>query len=111
MNSERRYTEDEVDRILDRATEPDLARGAGAGGSMGLTLRELHEIGREVGIPEEVITQAASSLDRPAPKPDARQTPRTDDRRGAHGGASTRAHGPGVESPGDRPPGDVRREG
>ena len=76
MNSERRYTEDEVDRILDRATEADLARGSspGADGSTGLTLRELHEIGREVGIPEEVITQAATSLDRPAPKPDAGQT-------------------------------------
>ncbi len=76
MNSERRYTEDEVDRILDRATEADLARGSspGADGSMGLTLHELHEIGREVGIPEEVITQAATSLDRPAPKLDAPRT-------------------------------------
>ena len=85
MNSERRYTEDEVDRILDRATEADLARGSspGADGSTGLTLRELHEIGREVGIPEEVITQAATSLDRPAPKPDAGRP--SSDRRSAWG--------------------------
>ena len=73
MTSERRYTEDEVSRILDRATEVDSARGPGAGGSTGLTLRELHEIGKEVGIPEEVITQAATSLD-PEPKPATTQT-------------------------------------
>ena len=74
MNSERRYTEDEVGKILDLATEADSARGPGAGGSMGLTLRELHEIGQEVGIPEEVITRAATSLDRPEPKPAATET-------------------------------------
>ncbi len=73
MNSERRNTEDEVGKILDRATEADSER-AGAGGSTGLTLRELHEIGKEVGIPEEVITQAATSLDRPEPKPAGTQT-------------------------------------
>lgn len=72
MNPERRYTEEEVGKILDRATEADLERGAG--GSTGLTLRELHEIGKEVGISEEVITQAATSLDRPAPRQAATQT-------------------------------------
>ncbi len=74
MNSERRYTEDEVAKILDRATEAESARGASAGGSTDLTLRELHEIGKEVGIPEEVITQAATSLDRPEPQRVATQT-------------------------------------
>ncbi len=74
MKSERRYTEDEVGKILDLATEADSAGGPGAGGSTGLTLRELHEIGQEVGIPEEVITRAATSLDRPEPKPVAPQT-------------------------------------
>ncbi len=74
MNSERRYTEDEVGKILDRATAADSTRGPGSDGSIGLTLRELHEIGTEVGIPEEVITQAATSLDRPEPKPATTQT-------------------------------------
>ena len=74
MNSDRRYTEEEVGKILDRATEAESASGPGAGGSTGLTLRELHEIGKEVGIPEEVITRAATSLDRPEPKPAAAQT-------------------------------------
>ena len=72
MNSERRYTEEEVGKILDRATEADSARGGGA--SKGLTLRELHEIGKEVGISEEVITQAATSLDRPVSMPAPTQT-------------------------------------
>ena len=82
MDSERRYTEDEVAKILDRATEADSARGPGSGSgsdpgpgdSTGLTLRELHEIGNEVGIPEEVITRAATSLDRLESEPAATQT-------------------------------------
>ena len=74
MNSERRYTEDEIAKILDRATEADSVRGPGDGDSAGLTLRELHEIGNEVGIPEEVITRAATGLDRPEPKPVVTQT-------------------------------------
>ena len=74
MNTERRCTEEEVGKILDRATEADSAPAPGAGGPAGLTLGELHEIGREVGIAEEVISRAATSLDRPDPKPTARQT-------------------------------------
>jgi len=67
MDAERRYSEEEVARILDRATEVDSGeRGHGPGSEMGLTLGELHEIGREVGIPADVITNAARSLDRPA---------------------------------------------
>ena len=68
MDSERRYSEDEVNKILDLATEVDSAGGPGAGpdDSTGLTLRELHEIGNEVGISEEDITRAATSLDRAA---------------------------------------------
>ena len=74
MTSERRYTEDEVDKILDRATKAASARGPGASDSTGLTLPELQEIGKEVGIPEEVITEAATSLDRPESKRPATQT-------------------------------------
>jgi hypothetical protein len=73
MNAERRYTEDEVSEILDRATEAQTDRAQTGAGATGLTLRELHEIGREVGIPEEVITRAATGLDRPRPEPLAQE--------------------------------------
>jgi hypothetical protein len=75
MTTERRYSEDEVSEILDRATETDAdsahaaESGAGSsdGPSGGLTLAELHLIGEEVGIPKAVITRAATSLDRSPP--------------------------------------------
>ncbi len=69
MDSERRYSEDEVNAILDQATEAQTSRASsGSGsGSVGLTLRELREIGKEVGIAEADITRAANALDRPAP--------------------------------------------
>jgi len=70
MSSERRYSEDEVNQILDQATEAQTSRAPSAGSSAtGLTLRELQEIGREVGISEADITRAASTLDRPLPAP------------------------------------------
>ncbi|HKJ03198.1 MAG TPA: hypothetical protein VJ997_12105, partial [Longimicrobiales bacterium] len=74
MDSERRYSDDEVSEILDRATEAQLSRPPAGGGSAGLTLHQLQEIGREVGIPEGVITRAATSLDQPRPKAVANQT-------------------------------------
>lgn len=65
MDSERRYSEEEVARILDRATEVDSGQpGRGPTSETGMTLGELHEIGREVGIPSDVITDAARSIDR-----------------------------------------------
>jgi hypothetical protein len=69
MASERRYSDEEVSEILDRATEASSSRTPAVGGSEGLTLHELKEIGREVGISEEVITRAAGALDRPRPSP------------------------------------------
>lgn len=71
MDPERRYTEDEVNSIFDRATEAQTARTPSGPGSTGLTLRELREIGREVGISEADITRAATSLDQPTPVPTA----------------------------------------
>ena len=65
MTSERRYSEDEVSAILDKATDVDASGAAGDGSAGGLTLSELHQIGDEVGIPKAVITSAATSLDRP----------------------------------------------
>ena len=69
MDSERRYSEDEIAEILDRATEAQTTRTPTSSGSTGLTLRELQEIGREVGIPDDVITSAAASLDRAPSRP------------------------------------------
>lgn len=71
--SERRYSEDEVAEILDRATETHEASG-GALTPGGLTLGELQEIGDEVGIPRDVIARAAASLEQPGPDPAAHRT-------------------------------------
>ena len=73
MDSERTYSEDEVNAILDQATEAQTSRASTSSGSTGLTLRELKEIGREVGISEADITRAATSLDRPSAAPTAPQ--------------------------------------
>ena len=61
MAPERRYSEDEVSRILDDATEVQATGTPSASGTDGMTLTELQDIGREVGIPEDVIAQAAST--------------------------------------------------
>lgn len=74
MDSERRYTEEEVSEILDLATEAHTDRTPTSSGSTGLTLRELQEIGREVGISEDVIAHAATSLDRPRAETAAEET-------------------------------------
>jgi hypothetical protein len=73
MSQDRRYTEDEVAEILDRATQSSGAAAPG-GGATGLTLAELQEIGDEVGIPKDVIARAAADLDRPAPDTEAHRT-------------------------------------
>ncbi len=69
MTDERRYEEDEVEEIFEAAASSSALRGDGRSGR-GLTLTELQEIGREVGIAPERIAEAASSLERsPAPLP------------------------------------------
>ncbi len=69
MTHDRRYSEDEVAQILEAATDPqaagDRSLPPGPPGD-GITLAELQDIGREVGIPEESIELAASRLDSPA---------------------------------------------
>jgi hypothetical protein len=62
--TERRYTEAQIAEILQRATETPPQ---GMGAADGLTLRELQEIGREVGIPATAIARAAQSVDLPVP--------------------------------------------
>lgn len=64
---ERRYTEDEVARIFERATEaqtePQQTARRQLRSGEGMTLAALQEIGREVGIPAELVAQAARSLE------------------------------------------------
>jgi len=67
MTTERRFTDDEVAEILDRATETNAPGGTTPAIGSGLTLSELHDIGDEVGIPKDVITRAAANLDRAGP--------------------------------------------
>lgn len=59
----RRFTDREVALVLRKASEIEDAEGSGAGG--GLSLKDLEEIGREVGISGEAIAKAVAGLDRP----------------------------------------------
>jgi len=66
--TERRYNEEEVRLIFERAAEAQQAvrRQLPAGeGADGVSLADLRAIGREVGIPDELVDQAARSLERP----------------------------------------------
>jgi hypothetical protein len=67
MDPDRRYTDEEVARILDVATGVEPGEGRALATGEGMTLAELQEIGREVGIPEARIADAATALDRPLP--------------------------------------------
>ena len=71
LTQDRRYSEDEVAKILEAATEVreagDRSLPSGDASGDGVTLAELQDIGREVGIPEESIELAASRLDSPVP--------------------------------------------
>lgn len=73
--SERRYGEDEVRRIFAQAAEGDADPVGDAGSSQtlapasasaGLTLRELKDIGAEVGLSHALVERAALDLDRSA---------------------------------------------
>jgi len=64
MDSKRRYSEEEVAEILDRATDTQSAGQLSSSSPDGLTLAELQDIGQEVGIPTDLITRAAESLER-----------------------------------------------
>ena len=61
--TDRRYNDDEVAAIFLKAAENPLAQPPGISRSEGLTLADLQEIGREVGIPAEAVVLAARSLD------------------------------------------------
>ena len=60
--TERRFTDQDVAVILRRASELD--RGSHDTGGRGLSLQDLQDIGREVGIDPEVVRRAASEVSR-----------------------------------------------
>jgi hypothetical protein len=63
--TERRYSEDEVKAIFAHAARPDATHRLG--GTSGLTLAELQDIGREAGLSAESVSRAAAVIDaRPA---------------------------------------------
>lgn len=62
--TERRYSQEEVEAIFQRAAEAQPAAPQLRGPDDGMTLAQLQEIGREVGITPEQVRAAASSLQR-----------------------------------------------
>ncbi len=61
--AERRYTDEEVAAIFSAAAELPQTRPLPAPRDEGLTLTDLQDIGREVGIAPEAVARAARSLD------------------------------------------------
>ncbi len=64
---ERRFDENETAEIFARATEAQPAGTRVQTSREGMTLAQLQEIGREAGIPPELVAAAARALDRPPP--------------------------------------------
>lgn len=62
--SDRRYSEAEVAEIFRQAAEAQQTARRQLPSGEGMTLTDLQEIGREVGIPPELVSQAAQGLDR-----------------------------------------------
>ena len=66
-DTDRRYTDHEVALVLRRAAAIDERRPTDTAPARGLTLHELHEIAREVGLSPAAIDQAISGLRSGAP--------------------------------------------
>ena len=62
--SERRFNEAEVAAIFERATEAQQTGQRQLPTGEGMTLAQLQEIGKEVGIAPEMVANAASAIDR-----------------------------------------------
>lgn len=62
--TDRRYTDEEVAAIFERAAKSEPSTSLVPHANSGLTLAALHEIGREAGISAEAISHAAHSLER-----------------------------------------------
>lgn len=60
--AERRYSEEEVAAIFERAAQSQQSVPKQRAMNDGMTLAQLQDIGREVGIPAELVAQAAHSL-------------------------------------------------
>jgi len=60
--AERRYSEEEVAAIFERAAQSQQSLPRQRAPNEGMTLAQLQEIGREVGIPAELVAQAAGAL-------------------------------------------------
>ncbi len=60
---ERRYQDHEIRQILDLALREGDAPAQTVAGIDGLTLRELQEVGREVGLTEDRVTQAVAAFE------------------------------------------------
>jgi hypothetical protein len=63
MTRERRYEDHEIRQILDLAIGEEHGSAQSLTAVDGLTLRELQEVGREVGVPPDRITQAAATFE------------------------------------------------
>jgi hypothetical protein len=61
--TDRRYTEDEVAAIFKRAAEAQQTARRQLPAGEGMTLADLQEIGREVGIPPALVEQMARSIE------------------------------------------------
>jgi hypothetical protein len=62
--TDRRYSEEEVARIFKQAAEAQQTARRQLPSGEGMTITDLEAIGREVGIPSELVVQAARALDR-----------------------------------------------
>lgn len=62
---DRRYSDEEVREIFERATEVESSSARTLPAPEGLSLAELQEVGKEIGIAPDVVAQAAASLDQP----------------------------------------------
>lgn len=63
MSEERRYDRVEIEKIFEAAATESATGGHPPSGDRGLTLSELQEIGREVGIAPARVARAARDLD------------------------------------------------
>lgn len=74
MTDERRYGDEEIRRILDRAVEADSSALPAGREETGLTLRELQEVAREAGIDPQRVAEAAAALQVQEAAPPARRS-------------------------------------
>jgi hypothetical protein len=65
--TDRRYSEEEVAEIFKQATEVQQQARRHLPPGEGMTLADLQAIGQEVGVPAELVAQAARSLDAEGP--------------------------------------------